>query len=42
MTASNEPTEHGKNWFLIATVATVALITLVVWFLAIRYDIPLY
>lgn len=42
MTTSNEPHEQGTSWFLIGTVATVALIALVVWFLAVRYDIPLY
>lgn len=42
MPSSNEPPQHGTNWFLIGTIATVALVALVVWFLAVRYDIPLY
>jgi hypothetical protein len=42
MPSSNEPTEHGTSWFLIGSIATIALVALVVWFLAVRYDIPLY
>lgn len=42
MTTSNDSDKQGTSWFLIGTVATVALIALVVYFLAVRYNIPLY
>lgn len=45
MSSSNEPHEsrkQGTSWFLIGTIATAAVIALVVYFLAFRYDVPLY
>lgn len=36
------PREQGTGWFIIGAIATVALIALVIYFLAFRYDVPLY
>lgn len=38
----SSPREQRTSWFVTGTIATLALIALVIWFLALRYDVPLY
>lgn len=34
--------ERSTGWFIIGAIATVVLLALVIYFLAFRYDVPLY